>query len=265
MLPIKKNVQELANTILAALRELPNIPCLPNGLALFMYTTDKTIHSSVLQYHVMADNSIFKDALTYLMVDDYISIVEEVITLLPKGRKFCIDGGYDYGQNERLPEFEFIEKDGLFVPKPKDNSASIRYKPLLSFEHKKSLLKFLKKYNLVNDPKKFVEFLNGENDGEDIEINEYNESLTAITLLLKELRNRNLIELTIGNEFQQYFASHIRPFSLHKGKKQIERFKKEIRKATNKKWNDCPIAKDLVHTISTFIIAGLTVFVIPLT
>ena len=212
----------------------------------------------------MADESIFKDAIVYLEQDGYISIEDEVLTFLPKGRKFCIDGGYDCGQNEPLPHFDFVLKDGLLVPKTKENLHEIRYKSLMQPKHKENLIRFLKKHNLVNDPKKFVAFLNGENDGEGLEINEHDESLTAVTFLLKELRLRNLIELTTGNEFQQYFASHIRPFSVYKGKEQVEIFKKEIRKATNKKWKDCPIAKDLEKTIETFILAGMTVFVISI-
>lgn len=264
MLPHTKQVLQLCNAILDCLRQPPSYEYLADGRHLFQYTTKNTVHYDVLQVHLMVDTATFNDALAYLQADEHITIQDNVLHILPQGLKYSIDGGYDYGQNTPMPEIEFILKDGIYIPKPLKDVPTIRYKNLLTPENKTILKRFLEKYSLVNEPDKFVAFLNGENDGDGLELNPQEDALTAVTLLLQALRQRNLLQLSTGNDFKQYFASRIRPFSIYQGKEQIDRFKAEMRKSTNKKWMECPIAKDLEKTIEAFLTAGFTVFVICL-
>lgn len=271
MSPHKQKVLELANAILENLRTPPNYQYWADGSKLHRYTTETTVHLLVLQVHLMADTPIFKDALTQLEEDKYISVSGDIITLLPKGRLFIMDSGYDYGQNNPAPKLEFMLKDEILVPipnTPKDQTpkkieAPISFTRKLSIAQRNTLIAFLKEHKLVNKPSKFIAFLNGENDGSGIEIYEDEEhKLAAVTILLSKLYEDGKIKLNATKAYQHHFTSHISPFSKYDKKEQAEQFKKEVRKRTNRKWLECPIAKSLEETISALIAAGITVFVI---
>ncbi len=222
---------------------------------------------SWISAHIGVPLDLLNDAIFILENDEYIKVKGDLLYLTKKGKIFLIkEDGYDYGQNEPLPELnvaDFIFKDGMYIPKPKEEQ-EIRYQSKMSKKQRTTLTKFLKTNQLVNDPAKFVAFLNGENNGEGIEIVDNNDNLTAVTLLLKELRSRNLIQLNFGNEFREFFTSKVRPFSILQGKEQIEQFRKELRKHKNKEWLESPTAKNLDTLLKALITAGITVFVIPL-
>lgn len=264
-----KRVYKLSNGILENMRTPPSYEYKVDGRKLFQYTTKNTVHSSVihdyLQTHMIADPVTFNDALTLLQMDKYISVSNDIITLLPAGNMFIVGGGYDYGQNEPEPEIEWELKDGIYLPKPQSEEKKeipLAFKAKLTVKQRAAIVTFLKEHKLVNKPSKFVAFLNGENDGSGIEVNDGEHNLAAITHLLQKLYEDKKIQLNATKAFQKHFTSHIRPFSIYTEKEQVEMFKKEVRKATNSKWLKCPLAKSLEETISSLIAAGVAVIVI---
>lgn len=88
----------------------------------------------------------------------------------------------------------------------------IRFKPMeLSKKQYTLLIEKISQQNAVNDAAKFVEFLNGDNDGEGIIVAK--DGAQFISYLLFILYKKGKIKLTYGKGYRRYVESKIFAFS----------------------------------------------------
>ena len=100
------------------------------------------------------------------------------------------------------------------------NQSTNKFKPLLNKRQQEKLLDLLQERNYVNNPKDFVGFLIGKNEGDGIEITDG--SLIDVSYLFYLLYRHGLIAMEKGKNYQDYIEYNICSFSMSNKKRQIK-------------------------------------------
>ena len=142
----------------------------------------------------------FDDIVAVLEELGYVKLINNGIELTRSGQ-LCIIKGELINQDNQPISYNAQ----ILVVEP------VRFKPLLSKKQKAILIEELGQHD-VSDPKKFVGFINGENDGEGITI-ATRKGAQFISYLLFTLYQKDKIKLTYGKGYRDLIQSKIFAFS----------------------------------------------------